>query len=728
MSTVHPKIQPVHLERKAFVYIRQSSMRQVEENLESQDLQYQLFQRACSLGWSPDQVVVIDDDLGKSAISSATREGFQSLVAAVGLASVGIILVTDVSRLARNCADWYRLLDLASLCGTLLTDASGIYDPRFYDDRLLLGLKGTFSEAQWYSMRSQLTAAQMNKARRGQLNLRLPLGYERREDNSVVFSADQRVQEAIRMVFSQFELLGSAQKVMRFFRDHHLFLPHYKDGNIEWKRAPYQTIYNILKQPAYAGVYTYGKHHRIHLPGEQTKVTSQSVPRQNWPVLLHDIYPAYISWEQYLANQQRLTDNAQGEQWRRGAPRNGAALLQGLVFCARCGRPMHVHYTHSPAYICDYATYQFGDRRCQNLTLAHIDPLVTQIVLDAVQPVHLEAALAAVSELEKQRQQLLQAWQLRLEQARYDANLSKRRFERVDPDNRLVAAALEHDWEGKLVELQSLENEYAAALSFQLKPISSDELAAIRSLAQDLPALWLASSTAQADRKRLLRCLIRDVSLDSFSKPGLSILRIRWHSGAVTIHETQRPGYGPPPAFEVADRVRSLALSLPDDRIVSQLNSEHFPTATGLPWTIDRVRAVRRKHRIPSSCPYLSNSPLARGDGLISAKEAARRLGVSHGMISQWFKHGFLSGYKACPHSPLWVDLSNEVFARICGSAPPSPDLIPLTHFSHSSGLDDDSIRAMIQSGSFLPFRLLHGKSFQWFLLPLSKNPLGCAQ
>lgn len=713
----HPKIQPSHLERKACIYIRQSSMRQVEENLESQDLQYQLSQRACSLGWSTEQVLVIDDDLGKSAISSSAREGFQALVAAVGLAAVGIILVTDVSRLARNCADWYRLLDLASLCGTLLSDASGIYDPRFYDDRLLLGLKGTFSEAQWYSMRSQLCAAQLNKAKRGELNLRLPLGYQRLEDDSVVFDPDIRVQEVIRLVFSQFERLGSAQKVMRFFRDQHLVFPHRCDGLVEWGPAPYQAIYNILKQPAYAGVYSYGKHHRVHLPGEQSKVVSQSVPLSDWSVLLHDKYPAYLSWSQYLANQQRLAENAQGKQWIRGAPRNGEALLQGLVFCARCGRPMHVHYTHSPAYICDFSTYQFGAPRCQNFTLSHIDPFISDIVLEAVQPCHLEAALAAVGALESQRQQLSQAWHLRLEQARYDAHLARRRFERVDPDNRLVAAALERDWEEKLTLLHQLEVEFSTVLSIQLQPISPAEQSAIRALAQDLPALWFASSTTQADRKRLLRCLIRDVSLDSFSKKGVSILRIRWHTGAVSTHETPRPGFGTPPAYAVIDRLRSLAVSLPDDQIVTLLNSENFPTATGLPWTLARVRAVRRKHHIPSLCPYVSNDPAPRGDGLVSAKEAARRLGVSRCMISDWFNRGLLAGHKASTHSPLWVDLSEDVFNRICGSAVPPPGLIPLSQVSQSLDLDESSIRAMILAGSFMPFRLKHGKSFQWFLL-----------
>lgn len=295
------KITPQHLQRLAYVYIRQSSLRQVEENLESQDLQYQLGQRARALGWPEASIVIIDDDLGKSAITAAGREGFQTLVAAVGLDQVGLILVTDVSRLARNCSDWYRLLDLASLCGTLISDASGIYDPRIYDDRLLLGLKGAFSEAQWYTMRTQLCAAQMNKARRGELNLRLPVGFQRLPDNRVVFHPDQQVQSVIRLVYAEFERLGSAHKVLRAFRDQGWQIPRQRGssrgGEIDWVRPSFQAIYAFLKLPAYAGAFAYGKNHRTHLPGDAHKVVVRHLPQDEWPVLLQERWPGYITWE-----------------------------------------------------------------------------------------------------------------------------------------------------------------------------------------------------------------------------------------------------------------------------------------------------------------------------------------------------------------------------------------------------------------------------------------------
>lgn len=466
----HPKIQASHLERQAYVYIRQSTMRQVEENLESQALQYQLVQRAQGFGWPSARVVVVDDDLGKSGIACTQREGFQNLVAAVGLGQVGMILVTDVSRLARNCSDWYRLLDLASLCGSLLSDASGVFDPRIYDDRLLLGLKGAFSEAQWYNMRTQLCAAQMNKARRGELHLRLPVGLERLENGEVALHSDLQVQGLLRLVFDQFERLGSAQKVLRYLRDEHLLLPRRVHGRIEWVRPAYQMIYGFLKQPAYAGAFAYGKHHRVHLPGDQSRVITHSLPQAEWPVLRQNAHAAYIPWEQYQANQQRLAENAQGVQWKRGAPRQGAALLQGIARCARCGRSLHVHYTHASAYVCDRETREFAAPRCQTFNLAAIDQALTRLILEAVQPARIEAALAAIEQLEAQHKALTRQWEMRLEQARYEVELACRRYERVDPDNRLVAAELEHLWEEKLLAQRRVQAGRLAGFSVPATP------------------------------------------------------------------------------------------------------------------------------------------------------------------------------------------------------------------------------------------------------------------
>ncbi len=720
------KITPAHLERQAVVYIRQSSMRQVEENLESQDLQYQLAQRARSLGWAEVRIQVIDDDLGKSAISAANRVGFQSLAAEVGLGQVGIILVTDVSRLARNCADWYHLLDLASYCGALISDSSGIYDPRIYDDRLLLGLKGTFSEAQWYSLRTQLGAAKLNKAKRGELHLRLPVGLVRISEERVALHPDAQVQSAIYHVFAEFERLGSAHKILRGLRDDELCLPRRVGSSwseeVRWQRPTFAAIYALLKNPAYAGAYAYGKLHRTHLPGDAHKVVTRPLPQADWPVLRPDAFPGYITWDTFQANQQRLAENAAGIQWKRGAPREGLALLQGIAICARCGRRLHVHYTHATAYVCDHATQQYGDRRCQTFTSAYIDPFIAQLFLEAVQPARLEAALSALDQIEAHRQSLLAQWRQRLERARYEAELAHRRYLRVDPDNRLVAAQLEREWETGLKQQMKLDKDFAQFQTQDLPPLSAPDRQTILHLASDLSARWQHASPA--DRKRLLRCLIRDVTLDAISHPGFSRLWVRWQTGAATSLDVPRPPHGTPPATHVANRLRQLALHLPDDQIADQLNAEAFPTATGLPWTLDRVRAVRRKHHLPTACPLGTPSHGPRGDGLFKSTEVANRLGVHPGMISSWFRDGLIAGHQRKPGGWLWIRLTQADLHRLDGSAQSQPEMIPLLDAPQVLSVTLTQLRAMMDAGRFTAFRLRQQNAWRWFLLPTYPNPL----
>jgi len=718
----HAKILPQHLERQAYVYIRQSSMGQVRENLESQDLQYQLGHRAHALGWHPEQIAVIDDDLGKSAVSTSHRHGFQSLVSAVALGHVGIILVTDVSRLARNCSDWYQLLDLASLYNTLISDASGVYDPRIYDDRLLLGLKGAFSEAQWYHMRTHLYAALLNKAQRGELAIRLPVGYDRAPDGEVTFTPDLAVQSAMRLIFDQFERLGSARGVLRYLRDQALQVPRLilsgpDQDQIEWGRPRYQAIYRILKHPAYAGAYTYGKHHNVRLPGADKKVVTRARPMEEWPVLIKDAFPGYISWEQYLTNQKQLRENAQGLHFTKGAPRSGAALLQGIVICGLCGRPMHTRYEKKPAYACHQANQQYGDPYCQHFVAPHVDQAVVHLFLQAIQPAHLEVALAAMEQIEAQRQQLATRWQQRLERARYEADLARRRYEQVDPANRLVAADLERRWEEKLQAMRDLDQEWAQAQTKELAPLTEADKATIRQLAQDVPAIWHADTTTNDERKRLLRCLIADVTLDAFTKPGFSIIHIRWHTGDTTTVEARRPKPGGPPAPPaLIERVRELAQRHPDDLIPAILNAEGTRTARGDAWTTDRVRNFRNKHQIPTECPYITPQSGPRGDGLIKSSEAAARLGVAPSMINDWFRRGLLVGHQRRSGSPLWVRLSDEDVARLDGSASPGPDMLPLSEAPAALGITAEQMREEIRAGRLLTYRLRLKNRWRWFV------------
>jgi DNA invertase Pin-like site-specific DNA recombinase len=718
---VEPKILPQHLERQAYVYIRQSSPKQVEEHLESQDLQYQLVHRARALGWRQEQVEVIDDDLGKSAATTTDREGFQVLVAAVGLGQVGIILVTDVSRLARNCADWYQLLDLASVYNALISDGSGIYNPRLFNDRLLLGLKGTFSEAQWYNMRTQLYAALLNKARRGELATRLPVGYDREPDGKAVFCPDREVQQAIRLVFAQFKVEGSARAVMRYFRDEGLELPRRvqtgpDQGQIRWVRPSYSIVYHILKHPAYAGAYTYGKHHRVRAPGTQQKVVTRRLPMEEWPVLLHDALPGYITWEQYLSNQERLRENAMGSGWSKGAPLEGVALLQGIAICGRCGRRLRSRYRRYPAYLCEATKQQYGEKHCQRFTVAHVDKAVSEVFLQAVEPGRLEAALAAVDEVEAQRQRLASQWEQRLERAEYEADLARRRYELVDPENRLVAAELEHRWEEKLQTLRRLQQEWAQARNEECAPLGEAEKAAIRSLAEDVPALWHAETTTHQERKRLLRCLARDVTLDSFTKPGFSILHVRWHTGTTTTVEVKRPLPGRKKAVALIERVRELAQHYPDDQIADILNEEGVRNAVGQEWNLGRVRSVRYKNDIQTACPYVKREPGPRGDGLIPAKEAAEALGVSRFQIAEWFRFGWLVGHQRQVGSPVWIRVTDEDRRRWTGAESVGPTMVPVGEAPDALGMSRELVAAEVRAGRVLTYRMRIKNRWRWYV------------
>jgi len=714
------KVQPHHLDRRAYIYVRQSSIKQVEQNLESQDLQYQLASRAQVLGWPEDQVVVIDDDLGKSAATATGREGFQSLVAAVGLGQVGLILVIDVSRLARNCSDWYRLLDLAAICDSLIGDAAAIYDPRDYNDRLLLGIKGTLAEAQWYVMRQRLSAARLNKARRGELVLRLPVGYDRAKDDQVVLTPDRQVQGAIRQVFELFDRFGSARAVLLELVRRKLALPRRvqsgpNQGEIEWCRARYMAVYQILKHPAYAGAYSYGKHRRVRLP--EGKVAVQRMPLEEWEVLIHDAFPAYISWERYMQNQEQLHENAQGANWNKGAPREGGALLQGIVICGRCGRHMRVRTGgRRSAYACYQAHRDYGAPRCQHFTAHHVDEAVVELLLEAIQPARLEVALAAMEQLETQRQMLAEQWQKRLERARYETDLARRRYERVDPDNRLVAGELEQRWEEKLRKWKQLEQEWQRAQQQELAPLSDADRQLIRQLADDLPALWHAETTSNIERKRLLRCLIQDVTLDRFSKPGVSIIQVRWQTGATTTVEVDRPPPGvwtPPRAMQ---RIRELAPSHPDDWIAEILNAEGLHTGKGLDWTTSRVEKARKRQDIPTGCPCLIREPGPRGDGLINAAEAAQTLAVDVATVTIWFRQGILHGHQRKPGSSVWVRLSEEDLARLNGSTPQRPDLITVRQAAKRLGVTTEEVWEEVRAGRLLPFRLRAGKHWRWYV------------
>jgi DNA invertase Pin-like site-specific DNA recombinase len=746
-----PLIHDHHRQRLAYVYIRQSTLRQVAEHQESQELQYQLAARAQSLGWPEERILLIDEDLGKSAISSNGRTGFQRLFTDVGTGKVGLLLVTDVSRLARNCADWYQLLDVAALNEVLVCDAGGIYNPRAYDDRLLLGVKGAFSEAQWYLMRQQLQAARLNKARRGELALRLAVGYERLPNGQVIFWPDQQVQGAIRLVFDLFRRHQSARAVLRQLRANGLQLPRQArnalgQAIIVWDEPSYSQVYQILKLPLYAGAYAYGKRQRQQVPGQPTTQYGRRLPPEEWQVLLLDQFPAYISWEEYLANQQILAHNWQASRFadpqatrdnlgrhnlpfsHQGAAGKGRALLAGLVLCGVCGRRLRVRYANKPAYVCEATKSAYDYPRCQCLPYAHVDQAVVTAFLEAVRPAAVATTLAALADIESQQQALTGQWQQQLARARHQAATAQVRYEQVDPHLRLVAAELERAWEEALQAEAHLQQTWQRLQTEQLHPLTAADEALIQQMAADLPALWAAATTTIPDRKRLLRALIADVTLDGRREPGLTHIAIRWQTGAVTHLTAARPRPGHPSNPTLLARVRALAGSGHDDEAIADtLNREGLVSSwhvkddpayvAGQPvvyWDKARVRHLRYKHKI-----HLN--PAAAGD-LVAAEPAAGRLGVSVSVLLDWFRRGLLPGRQERPGRPVYIHLDEALAYRVSGQAPRHlsatghPPLIPLTAAAQHFKLSSEQLTLALKAGRFLTWRLEYGCHYRWYL------------
>ncbi|PTL78642.1 recombinase family protein, partial [Vitiosangium sp. GDMCC 1.1324] len=486
---MNDKVRATHLERRAVVYLRQSTLRQVHEHRESTARQYALRQRALELGWPPERIDIIDEDMGQSGSSADRRAGFQRMAEDVAHGRVGVIFSLEVSRLARSSADWHRLLDLCGLADVLLADEQAVYTPRDYNDRLLLGLKGTMSEAELYWMRLRLQGGRLSKARRGALHLTPPVGYEWEEATSRFrFDPDEGVQRAVRLVFERFRLEGSAYAVLRYFMKNGLSLPMREPGTHQLRQVPprYTLLLSMLHNPTYAGAYVFGRNerHMALVDGQVRRQRSTRLPREAWKVCLKNHHPAYISWEEYMANQKKLATNHPSYQQpdQRGAAREGSALLQGLVLCGRCGHRMQTSYREParPYYECR----RFTDKGiCWTVSAKGVDEAVARLFLETVQPPEIELGLAITREVERQAQEVERQWRLRLERARYEAQLAERRYKAVDPDNRVVARTLEREWNEKLGEMEALEREHQQVLRHEKVELTSQDRARLLELA-----------------------------------------------------------------------------------------------------------------------------------------------------------------------------------------------------------------------------------------------------
>ncbi|MBD3162216.1 MAG: recombinase family protein [Candidatus Latescibacteria bacterium] len=622
-----------HLARKAYLYVRQSTLRQVVMNTESTQRQYELKRRAIALGWSEDRVEVIDDDLGRSGSSAAEREGFQRLVAEVGMGRAGLVMGLEVSRLARNSSDWHRLLEISALSDTLILDEDGLYDPRSFNDHLVLGLKGTMSEAELHQIRARLMGGMLGKARRGELRLRLPVGFVYDARGAVVLDPDREVRESVRLLFAEFRRTGSAHGAARSFRERGLLFPTRRHtgpekGELRWAPLRAGRVFAILANPRYAGAYAYGRRQGRRTPSGAVVV--RAVPREEWKVLIPDAHEGYLSFADFEENQRRVQGNALGE--RKYPPREGPALLQGLAVCGRCGRKMTVRYQTyrgetRPVYVCP-GNGPDGDRpSCQSLIGVAVDGAVGDLLVEVVTPLALSVTLAVEEELRERVEEADALRRKRVERADYEAELARRRFARVDPDHRLVADSLEADWNEKLRELRTCREEYERRREEDRRVLSEEARAQILGLATDFPRVWRSPETPARERKRIVRLLIEDVTLVKGEQVDL---HVRFRGGATRSLTVPRPRLPWEDRRVDPEVVREIDRLLGDHthaEVAELLNARGYVSGTGQAFHADRVGKIVRAYRLKTRYARL------REAGLLTLKEVAKKLGVCRATV-----------------------------------------------------------------------------------------------
>jgi DNA invertase Pin-like site-specific DNA recombinase len=643
--SVSEAIQPIHLERLALVYVRQSSPHQVLANQESLKLQYELQQRACAAGWDQAQVRVIDADLGRTGRTAQGRRGFQEVVSLVNQEQVGILFAYDVTRLARNCTDWYQLLDLCGYRRCLVGDQDGIYDPATTNGRLILGLKGLIAELELHTLRARLTAGLVNKAQRGELALALPVGLVRDTLGRVLKHPDQEVQHRLDLVFTSFLQVKAACQVVRFFNDRDLLLPR-KDrfGDLVWRQPTVPAILGILKNPAYAGAFVYGRSRAVPRASAPHQHVQKPLPMDQWKVCHKDKYPAYIDWATFEKIQGMVRDNHSeyDRNKTRGVPRPGKALLHGLVYCGACGHKMVVQYKGRPCYLCNYLRQQYQVPVCQNLPADPIDAHVVQAFLQALSPVELDLYGKAVAALRQDEEQVRQAQQQQIERLRYQARLAERQYNQADPDNRLVAAELERRWEAALRELQEAEAKQQREQQQPRTPevLSPEEREAFLQAGKKIPELWRQGRLTPQQQKAFLRCLIDKVVVHR-SAPDTLQVRIVWRGGdttaavlPVTVGALARLSS----AKEMEQEILRLAKAgKTDEEIAALLTQQGHRSpkhATVLPST---VRILRLRHRLFRK---RSQSHPRRIPGKLTVPQLAQTLGITSHWIYDRIHNG----------------------------------------------------------------------------------------
>ncbi len=712
------KVTASHLRRTAVIYVRQSTLAQVERNTESTMRQYDLAGRAQQLGWPRSSVQVIDEDLGVSGASAAGRSGFAELAARVGLGEVGIVLSLEVSRLARNNSDWYRLLDLAGMSDTLIGDADGIYHPAMFNDRLLLGMKGTMSEAELHILRSRLDGGIRNKAARGELRRGLPVGLVWGEDDGEILQhPDEAVRGVIAVIFEQFTALGSVRAAWLHLRDQGLKMPLQRHGHltaaraaaeeITWVEPTYHAVHNVLTHPAYAGAYTYGRTRQEKRISDGTlRVRRRVLPQDEWQVLIENHHGGYITWDAYQANQAKIGQNIRpvAHQPGTGAVREGCALLQGLATCGTCGRKLAVYYEGkhkaTPGYYCTGTGQMVEGRGTRHLRVGGtaIDTAVASAFLAALEPAALQACLEAAEQLEHGRDAALEQYRRQAEAARYAAAKAERRYLAVDPDNRLVARGLETAWEKALAGQAAAEAELARRQAARPAPLTQAERTAILALGDDLAAVWDAPTTTDKDRKQLLRTLLDEVNITVHRdyEDGRASLVLRWKGGAIT--ELTIPLRRTPPRRlrtdeDTIDLIRRLAAFYPDAKIAGILNRQGRRTARGMSYTATRVQSLRHHWKIPCYQP----GEQSREGELLNVTAAARQLDIAPSTLLRWLNDGFVAGEQVTPGAPWRIRLTGELRGMLADTAPDG--WVPLGYATQALGISRQTVLQKVKRG-----------------------------
>ncbi|HEX3785071.1 MAG TPA: recombinase family protein [Pseudonocardiaceae bacterium] len=670
------------------IYVRQSTLAQLERNTESTARQYDLVERAVALGWPRDTVQVIDADLGVSGSALGQREGFESLVAEIALGQVGIIVALEVSRLARDNTAWYRLLDLAGACDTLVADADGVYHPGLFNDRLVLGMKGIMSEAELHVLRARLQGGIRNKASRGELRTGLPVGLVWGEsDGEIVWHPDEAVTGVLRAVFDRFAACGSVRATWLWLREQDLRWPlqcagYLRGGpaEITWVEPTYHAIHTTLTHPAYAGAYVFGRtrQHRYLGKDGQMRARQRRLRREEWEVLITDHHPGFLDWDTYQANQARIGTNIrpQAHQPGTGAVREGCALLQGLATCGTCGRKLAVFYRGPaksvPGYYCQGSAELVEGKGARHMSIGGqaIDAAVAEAFLAALQPTALQACLAAAQQLEQGHDTALAQHRRQVEQARYQAGKAERRYRAVDPDNRLVARGLETEWNAALQQVADAEAELVRRETARPKTLTPQEKQTILALGDDLGHVWSASTTTDKDRKRLLRSLLEEANITAHregSAPHADVV-LRWKGGAIS--ELAVPLRVRQPTIRTAegtiDLLRRLAVHYSDAKIAGILNRQGRRTARELSFTASRVQSLRHHWKIDCHQP----GDQSQEGELLNVTAAATQLGIAPSTLLRWLNDGFVAGEQITPGAPWRIRLTDDLRGMLVDDVP----------------------------------------------------------